>query len=120
MAYGLTRIHTTQSQHHKNQIFEEMKETEKIINQIVDWSREEGTDRASVVIMADLTSKNVDLLCYGTSNDIARLVTHWMKSDKLTARDIYVAACLYAHKHIEAKERKKINAAASAIAAEDE
>ena len=50
-------------QHHKNQIFEEMKETEKIINQIEDWSREEGTDRASVVIMADLTSKNVDLLC---------------------------------------------------------
>ena len=107
-------------QHHKNQIFEEMKETEKIINQIEDWSREEGTDRASVVIMADLTSKNVDLLCYGTSKDMACLASHWMKSDKTTARDIYVAACLYAHKHIGAKERKKINDAAAAIAAKDE
>ena len=117
MAYVLTRIHTTQYQHHKNQLSKAMVETEKIINQIEEWSREEGTDRASVVIMADLTSKNVDLLCYGTSKDMARLVTHWMKSDKLTARDIYVAACLYAHKHIGAKERKKINDAASAIAA---
>ena len=96
-----------------------MEETEKIIDQIEKWAREEGTDRASVVIMADLTSKNVDLLCYGTSKDMASLVSHWMKSDKLTARDIYVAACLYAHKHIKAKERDKINAAASAIAAED-
>ena len=96
-----------------------MKETEKIIDQIEKWAREEGTDRASVVIMADLTSKNVDLLCYGTSKDMAFLASHWMKSDKTTARDIYVAACLYAHKHIKAKERDKINAAASAIAAED-
>ena len=97
-----------------------MKETEKIINQIEEWSRAEGTDRASVVIMADLTSKNVDWLCYGTSKDMARLVTHWMESDETTARDIYVAACLYAHKHIGAKERKKINDVASAIASEDE
>ena len=97
-----------------------MEETEKIINQIEDWSRADGTDRASVVIMADLTSKNVDLLCYGTSKDMASLVAHWMKSDKTTARDIYIAACLYAHKHIKAKERKKINDAASAIAAEYE
>ena len=96
-----------------------MKETEKIIDQIEKWAREEGTDRASVVIMADLTSKNVDLLCYGTSRDMASLAAHWMESDKTTARDIYVAACLYAHKHIKAKERDKINAAASAIAAED-
>lgn len=97
-----------------------MKETEKIINQIEEWSRAEGTDRASVVIMADLTSKNVYRLCYGSSKDMVRLVTHWMKSDKTTARDIYVAACLYAHKHIGAKERKKINDVASAIASEDE
>lgn len=97
-----------------------MKETEKIINQIEEWSRADGTDRASVVIMADLTTNDVDLFSYGTSKDIARLVTHWMISDKLNARDIYVAACLYAHKHIKAKERDKINAAASAIAAEDE
>lgn len=97
-----------------------MKETEKIINQIEDWSREEGTDRASVVIMADLTSKNVDLLCYGTSKDMACLASHWMKSDKTTARDIYVAACLYAHKHIGAKERKKINDAVSEVVGDGE
>lgn len=118
--HGFTRIHTTQSQHHKNQNFEEMKETEKIINQIQAWSQADDTDRASVVIMADLTTNVVDLLSYGTSKDIARLVTHWMDSDKVTARDIYVVACLYAHKHIEAKERKKINAAASAVAGKDE
>ena len=94
-----------------------MKETEKIINQVEEWSRAEGTDRASVVIMADLTSKNVDLLCYGTPTDLGRLVTHWMNSDKETGHAIYVAACLYAHKHIGAKERKKINDAASEIAA---
>lgn len=97
-----------------------MKGTEKIINQIEEWSRAEGTDRASVVIMADLTSKNVDLLSYGTSKDMSRLVTHWMNADKETGQAIYVAACLYAHKHIEAKERKKINAAASAVAGKDE
>lgn len=97
-----------------------MKETEKIFNQIEAWSRADGTDRASVVIMADVTTKDVDLLCYGTSKDLASLASHWMKSDKTTARDIYIAACLYAHKHIGAKERKKINDAASAIAAEYE
>ena len=97
-----------------------MKETVKIINQCEAWATADGTDRASVVIMADLTTNDVDLLCYGTSFDMARLVTHWMKTDKATARDIYVAACLYAHKHIGDKERKRINAAASAIAAEDE
>ena len=97
-----------------------MKGTEKIINQCEAWATADGTDRASVVIMADLTTNDVDLLCYGTSIDMARLVTHWMKSDKATARAIYVAACLYAYKHIEAKERKKINADASAVAAEDE
>ena len=97
-----------------------MKGTEKIINQCEDWATADGTDRASIVIMADLTTNDVDLLCYGTSFDMARLVTHWMKTDKATARVIYAAACLYAYKHIEAKERKKINADASAVAAEDE
>ena len=97
-----------------------MKETEKIIDQIEKWSRADGTDHASVVIMADMATKNVDLFCYGTPTDLGRLVTHWMKADKETGKAIYIAACLYAHKHIGAKERKNINAAASAIAAEDE
>lgn len=86
-----------------------MKETKKIINQCEAWSTAEGTDRAAVVIMADMTSKDVDMLCYGTSKELASLASHWMKSDKTTARDIYVAACLYAHKNIEAEERDNIN-----------
>ena len=94
-----------------------MKETEKIFNQIEEWSREEGTDRASVVIMADLTTYDVSLLTCGTLRERARLVEFWMNNDKEAGHALYAAACLYAHKHIGAKERDKINAAASAIAA---
>ena len=97
-----------------------MKGTEKIINQCEVWATADGTDRASIVIMADMTHNDVDLFCYGNLRDMARLVTHLMNEDKETGHAIYVAACLYAHKHIEAKERKKINAFASAIAEEDE
>lgn len=97
-----------------------MKETEKIINQIQAWSQADDTDRASVVIMADLTTNGVDMLRYGSLMDISLLVTHWMNSDKETGQAIYVAACLYAHKYIEAKERKKINAVVSAVAEKDE
>ena len=93
-----------------------MKETEKIFNQIEAWAKADGTDRASVVIMADLTTNDVDLLSYGTLTEKARLVDCWMNKDKEVGRAIYAAACLFAHKHIEAKEREKINAAASAIA----
>lgn len=97
-----------------------MKETEKIFNQIEAWARADGTDRASVVIMADLTTKDVDLLSYGTLTERARLVNCWMNQDKEVGRAIYAAACLFAHKHIEAKERKRINDAASEIAEEDD
>ena len=97
-----------------------MKETGKIINQIQAWSQADDTDRASVVIMADLTTNGVDMLSYGSLKDMARLVAHWMNADKETGRAIYVAACLYAHKHIGAKERDKINADASAVAEEDD
>ena len=97
-----------------------MKDTGKIFNQIEAWVKAEGTDRASVVIMADLTTNDVDLLSYGTLTERARLVDFWMNKDKEVGRAIYVAACLFAHKHIEAKERKKINAAASAIAKEED
>lgn len=93
-----------------------MKEIEKILNQIEAWVKADGTDRASVVIMADLTTNDVDLLSYGTLEVSARLVDCWMNKDKEVGHAIYAAACLFAHKHIEAKEREKINAAASAIA----
>lgn len=97
-----------------------MKETKNIINQIQAWSQADDTDRASVVIMADLTTNVVDWLRYGTQKDMYRLVYHWMNEDKETGHAIYLAACIYAHKHIEAKEREKINAAASAVAGKDE
>lgn len=97
-----------------------MKETEKIINQIQAWSQADDTDRASVVIMADLTTNGVDMLSYGSQKDISRLVTHWMNADKETGQAIYVAACLYANKHIEAEERKKINAVVSAVAGKED
>lgn len=97
-----------------------MKETEKIINQIQAWSQADDTDRASVVIMADLTTNGVDMLSYGSLKDMSRLVTHWMNSDKETGQAIYIAACIYAHKHIEAKERKKINAVVSEVVGDGE
>lgn len=97
-----------------------MKETEKIFNQIEEWSRAEGTDRASVVIMEDKTTNDVGLLSYGTLVERAYLVECWMNTDKEVGHAIYAAACLYAHKHIDAKERKRINDDASAIAAKDE
>lgn len=97
-----------------------MKETEKIFNQIEEWSRAEGTDRASVVIMEDKTTNDVCLLSYGTLEERAYLVDRWMNTDKEVGHAIYAAACLYAHKHIDAKERKRINDDASAIAAKDE
>ena len=96
-----------------------MKETEKIFNQIEAWTRADGTDRVAVVIMADLTTNKVGLLSYGTIIGKASLVEYLMDADKECGKAIYASACIYAHKHIEAEERKKINAAASAIA-EDE
>ena len=97
-----------------------MKETEKILNQIEAWVQADGTDRSSVVIMADSTTNDMALLSYGTLTERARLVYSFMNKDKETGHAIYAAACLYAHKHIEAKERKRINDDASAIDAEDE
>lgn len=93
-----------------------MKETENIIKQIEEWSKADDTDRASVVIMADLTTNDVALFNYGTLTERVLLVDCWMNKDKEVGRAIYAAGCLYAHKHIEAEVRKKINADASAIA----
>ena len=79
-----------------------MKETEKIINQIEAWVKADGTDRASVVIMSDSTTNDMALLTYGTLTERDRLVYCWMNTDKEVGHAIYAAACLYAHKHIEA------------------
>lgn len=93
-----------------------MKEAEKIINQCEAWSKADQKNRAAAVIMADNTQKEVYMHFAGTSRDMAHLVNSLMNEDKEFGHDIYAAACVFAHKHIEAKERDKINAVASAIA----
>ena len=39
-----------------------------------------------------------------------------MTENEELGRDIYIAACMYAHEHITAEERDKINAVISASA----
>lgn len=93
-----------------------MKEEEKIINQCEAWSKKDRNNRSAAVIMADKTQNEVYMHFAGTSRDMGHLVNSLMNEDKEFGHDIYAAACVYAHKHIEAKERDKINAVASAIA----
>lgn len=86
-----------------------MKEAEKIINQCEAWSKADQKNRAAAVIMADNTQKEVYMHFAGTSRDMGHLVNSLMNEDKEFGHDIYAAACVYAHKHIEVKERDKIN-----------
>ena len=95
-----------------------MKEAEKIINHCEAWSKEDQKHRTAVAIMADRTDGNVYIHFAGTSRDIAKLVNTLMNEDAEFGHDIYAAACVYAHKHIEEAERNKINAVSSAIAEE--
>ena len=93
-----------------------MKEAEKIINQCEAWSKADRNNRAAAVIMADKKDKRAYIHYAGTPRDIAKLVNTLMTEDAEFGHDIYAAACVYAHKHIEETERNKINAVASAIA----
>lgn len=93
-----------------------MKEAEKIINRCEAWSKEDRNNRATAVIMADKKDKRVYIHYAGTSRDMGKLVHSLMSEDAEFGHDIYAAACVYAHKHIEEAERNKINSVASAIA----
>lgn len=95
-----------------------MKEAEKIINGIKYWSDEDQKNRTAVVILADKKEGDVWGLYPGTSSEIGHLILSLMTENKKLGHDIYVAACLYAQRHITAEARDKINAAISAVVEE--
>lgn len=93
-----------------------MKEAEKIINGIKYWSDKDHKNRTAVVILADKKESAVWGLSKGTTSKIAHHIRSLMTENKNLGYDIYVAACLYAHRHITAEERDIINAVISAEA----
>lgn len=93
-----------------------MKEAEKIINGIKYWSDEDQKNRTAVVILADNKEGGVWGLSKGKTHKIGHLIYSLMTENKELGHDIYVAACLYAQRHITAEERDKINAVMSADA----
>lgn len=93
-----------------------MKEAEKIINGIKYWSDKDQNNRTAVVILANNKEDETWAYATGTSYAIARLIYLMMLKDKGLGHTIYGFACLYAHKHITAEERNKINAVVSADA----
>lgn len=93
-----------------------MKEAEKIINGIKYWSDKDQKNRTAVVILADKKEGDVWCLSTGTTREIGHLIYSLMTGKKELGHDIYVAACLYAQRHITAEERDKINAVISAFA----
>lgn len=93
-----------------------MKETEKIINGIKYWSDKDQKNRTAVVILADKKERGVWGLYKGTTTEIGRLIYSLMAKNKELGHDIYVFACIYAHKHFTAEARDIINAVISAEA----
>lgn len=93
-----------------------MKEAEKIINCSKYWLNEDKKNRTAVVILANNKEDEMWAHAAGISYAIARLIYLMMLKDKGLGHNIYVAARLYAHNHIAAKERDKINAVISADA----
>lgn len=95
-----------------------MKEAEKIINCSKYWLNEDKMNRTAVVILANNKEDETWAHAAGTSYDIARLIYLMMLKDQGLGHSIYAVACLYAHKHITAEERDKINAVISAAVEE--
>lgn len=95
-----------------------MKEAEEIINRSEEWVNEDQKNRTAVVILANNKEDEIWAHAAGTSYAIARLIYLMMLKDKGLGHSIYAVACLYAHNHIAAKERDKINAVISAVAEE--
>lgn len=94
-----------------------MKEAEKIIKCSKYWSDKDQKNRTVVVILADKKEEGkVWAHVAGTSYAIARLIYLMMLKNKELGHDIYVFACIYAHKHFTAEARDIINAAISAEA----
>lgn len=95
-----------------------MKEAEKIINCSKYWLNEDKKNRTAVVILADKKESDVCFFSKGTTSKIAHLIHTLMTENKDLGHDIYMAACLYAHRHITAEERDAINAVISAAVEE--
>lgn len=95
-----------------------MKEAEKIINGIKYWADKDQKNRTAVVILADKKESDVWGLSKGTTSKIALLIHTLMIEKKDLGHDIYMAACIYAHRHITAEERDAINAVISAAVEE--
>ena len=95
-----------------------MKEAEKIINGIKYWSDKDQKNRTAVVILTDKKESGVWGLSKGATSKIAHLIHTLMTENKDLGHDIYMAACLYAHRHITAEERDVINAVISAVVEE--
>lgn len=95
-----------------------MKEAEKIINCSKYWSDKDKKNRTAVVILADKKESDVWFFSTGTTSKIAHLIHTLMIENKDLGHDIYMAACLYAHRHITAEERDAINAVISAAVEE--
>lgn len=93
-----------------------MKEAEKIINGIKYWSDKDQKNRTAVVILTDNKEGGVWGLSKGKTHKIGHFIYSLMTENKELGHDIYVAACLYAQRHITAEERDKINAVMSADA----
>ena len=90
-----------------------MKEAEEIINRSKYWLNEDKKNRAAVVILADRKESGVWGFSKGTTSKIGHLIYTLMTKNKDLGHDIYVLACIYAHKHLTEEERDIINAVIS-------
>lgn len=93
-----------------------MKEAEKIIKCSESWFNKDQENRTAVVILADQKESGVWGLSKGKTHKIGHLIYSLMAENKELGHDIYVFACIYAHKHFTAEERDIINAVISAEA----
>ena len=91
-----------------------MKEAEEIINRSEEWVNEDQKNRAAVVILADEKENAEWGHSAGRTHRIGRLIYSLMAENKELGHDIYVFACIYAHKHLTEEERGIINAVISA------
>ena len=95
-----------------------MKEAEKIVNCSEYWFNKDKKNRTAVVILADKKESDVWGFSKGTTHEIGHLIHTLMTENKDLGLNIYMAACLYAHRHITAEERDAINAVISAAVEE--
>lgn len=95
-----------------------MKEAEKIVNCSEYWFNKDKKNRTAVVILADKKESDVCGFSKGTTHEIGLLIHTLMIENKDLGHDIYMAACIYAHRHITAEERDAINAVISAAVEE--